>query len=55
MALRSDVSKSLQVFEKPKDNLLPLNIDIVGHYYYLKKKLQDSDVKYVKKNSGLKT
>ena len=54
MALRSDTSKTLKGFQKLKDNLLPLNIDVIGHYYYLKKELKDSDVRYMKKNPGFK-
>ena len=49
MALRSDISKTLKGFQKLKDNLLPLNVDVIGHYYYLKKELKDSDVRYYKK------
>ena len=54
MALRLDISKTLKGFQKLKDNLLPLNVDVIGHYYYLKKELKDSDVRYMKKNPGFK-
>ena len=54
MALRSDVNRSLQGFEKLKDNVLPLNIEIVGHYYYLKKTVQDWNVKFMKKSPGFR-
>ena len=49
MALRSDISRSLQVFKHIKGNVLPTNFEVVQHYFYLRKKLEDSDPKFSSK------
>ena len=49
MALRSDISRSLQVFKQMKDNILPTNFEVVQHYFYLRKNLADSDSKFSSK------
>ena len=50
--LRSDISKTLKGFQKLKDNLLPLNVDVIGHYYYSKKKIERFRCEVHEKKSG---
>ena len=49
MALRSNFSKSLQICEEFKCNLLPTNLDVIGHYFYLRKKLTVTSSQFLKK------
>jgi len=52
MALRSNISTSLQVVEELKRNVLPRNLDVVAHWSYLRKQLSDTDPQYFKKIPG---
>ena len=49
MELRSEVSKSLQIFNKLEENKLPSNSEVVGHFFYLRKNLSDSNQRFVSK------
>jgi len=49
MTLRSAVSKSLQIREELKSNVLPTNSDVVSHYFYLREKYSDTIPKYLNK------
>ena len=49
MELRSEVSKSLQIFNKLEENKLPSNSEVVGHFIYLRKNLSDSNPRFVSK------
>ena len=48
MALRLSVYKSLQKAKALESNVLPLNLDVVGHYLYLRKKLSNTNPKFLK-------
>ena len=41
MALRSSrhITKSMQTFKELEKNMLPLNSNVVGHYFYLRNQL----------------
>ena len=54
MALRSVVQNSCKKNEKLEDNVLPSNVDVIGHYNYFKKALIDTDIKFFKKNPGFR-
>ena len=56
MALRSSrpTTKSMQTFIELERNMLPLNSNIVGHYFYLRNQLTVTNPKYFNKLSYYK-
>ena len=48
MALRLRVSEPLQKAKDLESDVLPLNSDVIGNYFYLRKKLHDTDPKFLK-------
>ena len=46
MALTSDIGRSLQVFKQIKGNVSLTNFEVVKHYFYLRKNLEDSVPKF---------
>ena len=53
MALRSSrpITKSMQTFKELEKNMLPLNSNVVGHYFYLRNQLTVTNPKYFNKLS----
>ena len=51
MALRSSrpITKSMQTFKELEKNMLPLNSNVVGHYFYLRNQLTVTNSKYFNK------
>ena len=49
MALRSSVTKSMQYCKELDKNVLPLNKDVVGHYFYVGKPLTETNPKFFNK------
>ena len=51
MALRSSrpITKTMQTFKEPEKNMLPLNFNVVGHYFYLRNQLTVTNPKYFNK------
>ena len=51
MDLRSSrpITKSMQTFKELEKNMLPLNSNVVGHYFYLRNKLTVTNLKYFNK------
>ena len=56
MALRSSrrITKSMQTFKELEKNMLPLNSNVVGHYFYLRNQLNVTNPKYFNKLSHYK-
>ena len=51
MALRSNrpITKSMQTFKELEKNMLPVNSNVVGHYFYLRNQLTVTNPKYFNK------
>ena len=51
MALRSSrpITKSMQTFKELEKNMLPLNSNVVGYYFYLRNQLTVTNPKYFNK------
>ena len=50
MALSSKpITKSTQTFKELEKNMLPLNTNVVGHYFYLRNQLTVANLKYFNK------
>ena len=51
MALRSSrpITKSMQIFKELEKNMVPLNSNVIGHYFYLRNQLTVTNPKYFNK------
>ena len=51
MALKSSrpITKSMQTFKELEKNMLPLNCNVVGHYFYLRNQLTVTNPNYFNK------
>ena len=48
MALRSSANKSLQKAKELEGNVLSLNLYVVHHYFYSRRKFSDTEPKFLK-------
>ena len=46
---RSDTEKWIVRYEKLGENVLPLNVDVVKHYYYLRKSYSETRAEFLHK------